>query len=84
MISFDVVSLFTKTPVDLALEHTEILLNNDNSLHERTKLSVHEIMSGIRLCVNNAFFSALNKIYKQENGLPMGSNLSPVLANIAM
>ena len=59
-------------------------LINDNTLSERTNLDVSEIMLGIRLCVNNMFFSANNKIYQQIQGLPMVSNLSPVLANIAM
>ena len=58
LISFDVKSLYTKTPVDLALRITEERLNSDASLPQRTKLNTTDIMRALNLCVNNTYFSA--------------------------
>ena len=38
----------------------------------------------IELCVNQCYFTCNNKYYSQVFGLPMGSPLSPVLANLFM
>ena len=51
-------SLYTKTPVDLALRLTEERLNSEASLPQRTKLNTTDIMRGLNLCVNNTYFSA--------------------------
>ncbi len=45
MISFDVVSLFTNVPVNVAVELAHDLLSEDRSLNERTHLSVSEIIN---------------------------------------
>ena len=57
MVSFDVVSLFTRIPVKLALHVAQEHLDSDDTLSDRTKLSVKEIMS-LSLCVNAAYFSS--------------------------
>ena len=52
MVLFDVVSLFTKIPVKLALQVAQERLNSDDTLSDLTKLSVKEIMSLLSLCLN--------------------------------
>jgi len=41
-------------------------------------------MEGISLCLNKTFFTTQGKIFKQIKGIPMGSSLSPIVANLVM
>ena len=74
--SFDVVSLFTKIPVDLAIKVAEERLRNDASLGQRTLLPVEDIVDLLFFC--------LNKTYQQVCGKAMGSPVSAVIANLVM
>ena len=58
MVSFDVVSLFTKIPMKLALQIAQERLGSDDTLSDRTKLSVKEIMLLLSLCLNAIYFSS--------------------------
>ena len=51
MISFDVVSLFTRVPSDLAVQVAYRRLENDASLPKHTRLSVDDIIDIIDLCL---------------------------------
>ena len=53
MVSFDVVSLFTKIPVDLATKKTKKRLESypSEDLLEITNWSVEEICKGLRICL---------------------------------
>ena len=53
-------------------------------LAERTKLSVAGIMSALRLCLHSTIFTFKDVLYRQICGAPMGSCISPVVANISM
>ena len=83
-ISHDVVSLFTNTPINLALQFIRELLEGDTKLHTRTRLTVEDIMDLFKFIVTTAYFSFRGVIYQQMFGATMGSPVSPLLANLFM
>jgi len=57
LVSFDVKSLFTSVPLDLALKCVdEIITANPDLLIEQTKLSKEEILELVKLCLEAAVF----------------------------
>ena len=84
MLSYDVVSLYTKVPIDDALSYINSQLSSDTTLHERTNLSADEIMQGCKHCLLSTTFVFEGGVYQQIEGLPMGSPLSPIVANLFM
>ncbi len=83
-ISFDIVALFSNTPIPKAMEVIKRRLEKDNTLSERTDLSVSSIIKLLEFCVNNTYFTFNGVFYKQKHGAAMGSPVSPILANIYM
>ena len=84
MVSFDVVSLFTKVPISLALSTVEDLLNKDSNLDSRTSLNVTDIMGLLKLCLESNDFVFKNNYYHQKFGCAMGNPVSTVIANLVM
>ena len=84
MESLDVVSLFTKVPTDETLTVVWDKLAADPLLEERTCIPIDNLMEMLTFCVETTYFRMGSNIYRQEEGLAMGSPLSPVLANIYM
>ena len=82
LVSFDVVSLFTNVPVDLAFQVASRRL--DSSLAGRTKLSVDNIVNLLTLCLNAAYFTLRGVVYQQVFGTAMGYPVSVVVANLVM
>ena len=80
-VSFDVVSLFTNVPLNKTIKiilkriYEEKLINI--TLKKRT-------MKNLITDVCTTAFSFNDKIYKQTDGVSMGSSLGPVIANIFM
>ena len=79
MISFDVVSLFTKVPIDDILSYLEIELKRHNFEYES-----NIILSLIKLCIKGCKFTFNENFYLQCFGMSMGNPLSPVMANLYM
>ena len=84
LVSFDVVSLFTKVPIPEAVDVVRKRLEEDNKLRERTNLEVDDIVDLLQFLCNTTYFSFNGKIYEQKFGTAMGSPVSPVLANLFM
>ena len=71
LVSFDVVSLFTKVPLNDAMEYISTIFPKD-------------ISNLFRHCLMTTYFTWNSKIYEQTEGVAMGSPLSPVVANFFM
>ena len=65
MISSDVVSLFTAIPVDRACEHIRNELSKDDTLGQRSNLSIDDIIKLLRFTLSNSYFNYNNETYKQ-------------------
>ena len=83
MVSLDVVSLFTKVPIDETLAVVQDKLAADPLREECTCILIDNLMEMLTFCVETTYFEMGSDIYRQE-GLAMGSLLSWVLANIYM
>ena len=81
LISLDVISLFTNVPIDLAVEG---IRKRWSYIEKNTKIPIDEFISAIEFILSSTFFSFNNIIYKQTHGMPMGSPLSPIIADIVM
>ena len=83
LVSFDVKSLFTSIPLQLALDCTGTLLQqtaDDTPL----PLPNDKIMDLLKLCLESTFFQYNGRHYKQLHGTAMGSQVSVVVAEIVM
>ena len=56
MMSFDVESLFTSVPVDPSIQIIKKLLEEDRSLHLRTKMTVNQISCLLDFCLKTTYF----------------------------
>ena len=84
LVSFNVVSLFTKIPVDLAVKVAEERLREDASLGQRTSLPVEDIIHLLSFCLKTTQFTYNGTYYQQVFGTAMGSPVSAVIANMVM
>jgi hypothetical protein len=71
LISFDMVSLFTKISLNEAIQ-----VINEVADPQTSKLA--------EVCLNSTFFSFQGEFFEQTSGVAMGSPLSPIVANLYM
>ena len=83
MVSFDVVSLFTKVLIMEAVDIISDLLPGDSNLGERTDLTPDIIIDLLKKCLATMYFQYQlhDSFYQQTEGAAMGSPLFPVIAN---
>ena len=82
--SFDVKALFTSVPVQPTIQIVKNRLQQDNTLPQRTAMSIPQIISLLEFCLTQTYFLFQGKYYKQTQGAAMGSPISPLIANIFM
>ncbi|XP_071578172.1 uncharacterized protein [Temnothorax nylanderi] len=81
LVSLDVTALFTNIPKELVLKAIE---KRWQDISKITKLSLPQFLHAIELVLKSTSFSFNGNTYEQIFGSPMGSPLSPVLADIVM
>ena len=82
LISFDVSSLFTSVPLEYTIN---IILKRIYDNQEVQTSIEREVMKELLLlCTKNVHFTFNNKIYRQTDGVAMGSPLGPVISGIFM
>jgi hypothetical protein len=84
MISYDVVSLFTKTPIHGACQVIKRRLEKDNTLKKRTNLLVEDVMRLLEFVLETTYFKCGGLYYQQKFGVAMGSPVSPIIVNLYM
>ena len=82
--SYDVVSLFTNTPIPKTMEIIKTRLQKDTTLIDRKRLEIEDIMALLDFVLNTTYFTFRNTIYQQKFGTAMGSQVSPIVANLFM
>jgi len=80
-VSLDVTSLFTNIPKELVMQGIE---NRWTDIRIKTKLSLTQMISAIDMVLSSTSFVFNGRYYEQIYGSPMGSPLSPILADIVM
>jgi len=77
--SLDVVSLYISIPIQEAITNAIERIQNP-ILH----LSKQDITDLLTLMLNNMYFSFNRQVFRQKEGLPMGSSISGILAILFM
>ena len=84
LISFDVVNLFTRVPIDDALQVIATCLARDDTLEDITAISITDICRLTELCLHSTYFMFDDTFFEQVEGAAISSPLSPVLVNLYM
>ena len=80
LVSFDVINLFTKVPLAPTIDHVSEILHES----EIPPLASKEFLSLLNICLKQNVCKFRNEFYKFNDGLPMGSPIAPLLADVFM
>ena len=81
-VSYDVVSLFTKTTIKEACKI--IRKDNDKTLKKRSNLNVDDIMELLKFVLETTYVRFEGELYQQKFGVAMGSLVSYIVMNLYM
>ena len=84
IVSFDVTSLFTSIPVDMALDIVKRKLKETNNWKSHTNLTQDQLVGLLAYVLNNSYFTFKGKHYHQISGCTMGSQVSAVIAELLL
>ena len=80
--SLDVESLFTNIPLEETINIcTNLLYNNEDVIEGINKSEFKNLLS---LATQESYFIFNHVLYKQQDGLAMGSPLGPTMANVLL
>lgn len=82
LVSFDVVSMFSTIPYELVFD---IIMSKARNFQDNFSINENLLMRIISFVLKDCMvFTALDNIYRQDGGIPMGSCLSPTVARLVM
>ncbi|XP_055523233.1 uncharacterized protein LOC129717381 [Wyeomyia smithii] len=81
LFSLDVKSLYTNVPVQYALE---CIGERWSEVEKHTKIDRRSFLAAVKLVLDSTYFTYRGIYHMQKFGVPMGSPLSPVIANLVM
>ncbi|KAM0728324.1 hypothetical protein ACS0PU_005106 [Formica fusca] len=81
LVSLDVVSLFTNVPIEMAIDSVSTRWEH---ISGNCNIPKSEFLIAVRLILDSTFFTFNGVFYKQTFGTPMGSPLSPIIADIVL
>lgn len=81
LVSWDVVSLFTNISLELTLKCIEI---NWTTIQNHCPISKTNFIKIIKFLFDSTIFSYKGTYYKQKHGTPMGSIVSPIIAQFVV
>ena len=84
IMAYDVKALFTSVPIKHALKIIKKLLEEDQTLQQRTTMTVNNITCLLEFCLNSTYFTFQEKFYEQVEGAAMGSPICLIVANLYM
>ena len=84
LVSFDVVSLFTRIPTDLAVDVVRRRLEEDDMLPDKTNLTFDSVILLLDFGLKATYLVFRGCYYQQTFGSAMGSPVSVTVANLVM
>ena len=81
LLSLDVISLFTNIPNEMVLIGLE---KRWEPIKNNTNIPKKSFLNAVEFILNYTFFIFNNKFYNKVCGTPMGSSISPIIADIVM
>ena len=84
MLSFDVKALFTSVPIQPAMTIIKKLLEEGQSLQQRTTMSVNNIICLLEFCLKSTYFTYQGQHFEKLEEAAIGSPISPIVANLYM
>ena len=79
--SLDVVSLYTSVPQESAVDILEERIRESTL---KIPFSARQVSNILTVILRNVFFRYNDRVYRQTSGLPMGNNMSAILAILYM
>ena len=84
LVSYDVTALYPSVPQDEAIDVIHQLMLDDENLHEKTTMSVNNVIELFKICVQTTYFAFNKKLYQQIDGLAIGASSSGFAAELFM
>ena len=84
MVSYDATALFPSVPISDALKSILELLENDDTLPQRTKLTPYDIIELAEICLSTSNFTYNNRHHTTNDSGPIGLSLMVTISQIWM
>ena len=84
MVSFDVISLYTNTPITDTLNIIKDYVNNDNQFTKKMTIPQHKFLDLVNLVLTTTWYMLNSQFYQQTNCVAVGGPASSTAAEIYM